>query len=383
MKKTRTPNAASQAARAARKGRDSAPARLLPSLLASSACGLLASPALALQLGEIDVQSGLGQPLRASIAYALSPNERLHDYCIYIRPTDGVGLPAISQARLSVTGSRIVIEGRAPLREPMISLGIAVDCPYTANLTRSYTIMLDPVTETVAAPARTIEAPTAAQPAAEPVVARRAEPVATMPIGPSSTYRVRGGDSLSTIVGRIENRELSLWDAVEVVFAANPDAFIDGDMNKLKAGSLLTIPSLDGQSVAVVTTPQAPAADTVADSAMETVETVTPVGTSAADTVTGGYEGFPETTAPAETAALPTGAEEPVSAAPAEVTADAVDQTEDLRPGDVSFGTDRSFVSPIESAPTGDATNAEAAQADSTATAAEPAAGGEFSGNML
>ncbi len=379
MKKTRTPNAASPAARAARKERESAPARLLPTLLASSACGLLASPALALQLGEIDVQSGLGQPLRASIAYALSPNERLHDYCIYIRPTDGVGLPGISQARLSVTGSRIFIEGRAPLREPMVSLGIAINCPYTANLTRSYTIMLDPVTETVAAPARTIEAPTAAQPASEPVFTRRAEPVATTPIGPSSTYRVRGGDSLSTIVGRIENRELSLWDAVEVVFAANPDAFIDGDMNKLKAGSLLTIPSLDGQSVAVVTAQETPAADPIADSGVTSVETEAP---AAADTVTSGYEGFPETTAPAETA-LPAGTEEPVSVAPAEPVAESVDQTEDLRPGDVSFGTDSSFVSPIESVPAGDAINADAVQADSTVTAAAPAATSETSGNML
>ncbi|MDH5455521.1 MAG: hypothetical protein OEY37_05565, partial [Gammaproteobacteria bacterium] len=37
--------------------------------------GLAATPAAALELGELTVQSSLGQPLRASIAYALAPNE--------------------------------------------------------------------------------------------------------------------------------------------------------------------------------------------------------------------------------------------------------------------------------------------------------------------
>ncbi|MDH3812406.1 MAG: hypothetical protein OEU60_11930, partial [Gammaproteobacteria bacterium] len=34
--------------------------------------GLAVTPAMALELGELTVQSSLGQPLRASIAYALA-----------------------------------------------------------------------------------------------------------------------------------------------------------------------------------------------------------------------------------------------------------------------------------------------------------------------
>ena len=342
---------------------------------------------MALQLSDIDVRSGLGQPLRASIAFALSPNEQLHDYCIFLRPTGGsAGLPAISQARLSVVDGRILIEGRTPVREPMVSLALAVDCPYTANLARSYTLMLDPVPEPANRREPTVEPAPAAQPAPAPVTRRRIAPVATTPIAPSSTYRVRAGDSLSAIVGRIENRELGLWSAVERVFAANPDAFIDGDMNKLKAGSVLTIPSLDGVSQSVVS-PDAPQAATAPS-------TIASVDTSVETTVTGGYEGYTEAAEPAETTSFDTSLsaveQTPVTEAAtvpqseSTVTTDTtlVDQTNDLRPGDVSFGTERAFVSPIESAASD---NAPAAEVVPTAPVAEaaPVVSGENSGNLL
>ena len=41
---------------------------LLPVLLAGGAAALAAAPAPAVQLGDIEVRSALGQPLRASIA---------------------------------------------------------------------------------------------------------------------------------------------------------------------------------------------------------------------------------------------------------------------------------------------------------------------------
>lgn len=57
-----------------------APKTLLPLFAVGSS--LVAGPAAAIELGEATVQSQLGQPLRASIAFALAPKEKLAEYCI-------------------------------------------------------------------------------------------------------------------------------------------------------------------------------------------------------------------------------------------------------------------------------------------------------------
>ena len=120
--------------------------QILPALAAvSGACGLAAAPASALELGEIRVDSALGQPLRASIAYALAPNEQMFDFCIFLRPGRTVnGMPVISNARVTITDNAIVLNGRLPIREPMLAMQISVNCPYTAHLARDYTLMIDP-----------------------------------------------------------------------------------------------------------------------------------------------------------------------------------------------------------------------------------------------
>jgi len=227
----------------------------LPALLATGACSLLATPATALQLGDLQVQSKLGQPLRASIAFALQPEERLYQHCIYLRPGNrSAGLPAITQANVSIANGQILIRGTAPVSDPIVALGLAVSCPYVANLDRVYDVMLDPI-ESSAAVARFTNVATT-QTSAEidlapsASAARSAPAAAGTPIQPETTYRVQPGDSLSTIVSRIENRSLSLWPAVERLFAENPQAFIDGDVDRLKAGSVLTIPELNRVTLA-------------------------------------------------------------------------------------------------------------------------------------
>ena len=382
MKNSRTQAAVNAAPSVTRQKHVSTSTRLLPSLVAGGACSLLASPAMALQLSDIDVRSGLGQPLRASIAFALSPNEQLHDYCIFLRPAGGgTGLPAIREARLSIVDGSILIEGVSPVREPMVSIALAVDCPYTANLARSYTLMLDPVPEPVVQREAAVEPVPAARPESAPAIRQRPTPVANTSVAPSNTYRVRPGDSLSTIVSRIENRELDLWNAVERVFAANPDAFINGDMNMLKAGSVLTIPSLDGVSQARVSPIDSPAA------AAPTAESPAETTGSSATVEYNGVVDTDESTLSATTS-IDADAIESSTAAVADTESAVVtettlfDQTVDLSPGDVSFGTAPAFVEPIGPAASD---NASSSQGASTAPTAEQttAFSGDTSGGLL
>ena len=249
--------------------------------------GLATAPASALELGELTVQSHLGQPLRASIAYALAPNEMLSDTCVAVgagRSTGG--LPAIGRNTVNITDRAIVITGDAAIREPILGTRVTINCPYTPNLSREYMLFVDPagVASQQAAAAAALPV---ARPAAAPqaIVENRAvvrNTVNDVPIGQSTRYQVQPGETLSEIVGRIENRSVTLWPAVNAVFAANPDAFIDNDPNRLKAGSWLTIPGLDGTApIVAAASPSAssiPAEEPVVPDNAETLtEVVVPV----------------------------------------------------------------------------------------------------------
>ena len=85
--------------------------KLLPAIVAiGGACGLVSAPASALELGDIRIDSTLGQPLRASIAYALNPNEQLFDFCVSLQPGQiGAAIPTVSRARVTVAGNRIIL----------------------------------------------------------------------------------------------------------------------------------------------------------------------------------------------------------------------------------------------------------------------------------
>ncbi len=248
--------------------------RKLPALIAVGSC-MAVLPANALELGELTVQSGLGQPLRASIAFALAPHEQLNRYCVSFRsgPTAS-GLPGIGRTTLSVANGVILLTGTTPVREPMLATQVVINCPYTAKFSREYMLFVDPPSETTSAsfaaattaapvPLTVQPAPTAAS---RPVAVQRRASVNRDPIANSARHQVQLGETLSGIVARIENRTMTMWPAVELIFATNPDAFMDNDPNKLKAGSWLTIPDLGGVDPIVVA--EAPASADVFESAV-------------------------------------------------------------------------------------------------------------------
>jgi len=295
--------------------------RRIPAIIAVGS-SLAALPASALELGEMTLQSRMGQPLRASIAYALAPNEQLSDYCVTMRPGPSMsGLPGFGAATVRVANGVITLAGSTPVREPMISAHVVVDCPYSANLSREYLLFIDPLISTQPTTATLQTTPQAEliaiTPAAieHPVAAVIAEPVQE-DIGTSTSYQVQAGESLSMIAQRIENRPVGLWPAVNAIFAANPDAFMNNDPNQLIAGNWLVIPDFDSNA-AVVAAPE-PVADPVTE-------------ISAAFELTPVIEATPEEFVIEEPALN----EEPIA-----VDEPVTDMTDDLRPGDIILDTE-------------------------------------------
>ena len=309
--------------------KDRAMARTLLPIVALGG-GLAATPAAALELGDLTVHSNLGQPLRASIAYALAPNEMLSDTCVSVGGSTS-GLPGIGRSAVSITERAILIAGEASIREPMLGTRVTINCPYTPNLSREYMLFVDPAR--VAQANEPVAQVAPAAPKSAPVRASETPAVIRNdlmePIGQSTRYQAKPGDTLGDIVSRIENRSMKLWPAVNLIFQANPDAFIDNDPNKLKAGSWLTIPSLDGAAPVVADATPA----TLADAPMQEAP-ATSGAASVSDTSAGAaYDPTLVTQVPealAEEAAV-------------------MDNTSDLRPGDVILDSDNPFVEPASS----------------------------------
>ena len=283
---------------------------------------LALTPASALELGEVKVHSTLGQPLRASIAYALGPNEAISDTCVTLQPAMGnSGLPSMHRGSMIVADGVIAITGSSIVREPLMTMRVNIRCQYTPQLTREYMMFIDPAGTTPQA----IAAPTADRVASQPRLsappvtqapaAVRRRPVNVAPIGDATRYQVQPGDSLSEIAQRVENRPAGVWKTVNTIFDMNPDAFIDNDPNKLKAGSWLSIPSFGANApapVADVTEPQATPVEPAGDStAYELVD---------------------------------------ASAEPVQETEVATSPLADLQPGDVIIDGNNSFVAPVGAA---------------------------------
>ena len=243
---------------------------IIPALVAVGG-SMAAAPANALELGEIQVESSLGEPLRASIAFALGPNEELQKYCVSTSGAPSTsGMPTISGARVDIGDGVITLTSQHAIREPIDSTRLTVNCPYTPNFTREYTMFLSPPGLENTVTASSAQQQAASAPAARATAQRPARPPAPAPrdIQQGTSYRVQPGESLSEIAQRIENRQIRLWPAVNALFEANPDAFIGADPNRLKAGSLLTIPTFVGDEVSKF----APTAIAASDSRPSTSE---------------------------------------------------------------------------------------------------------------
>lgn len=223
----------------------------------------------ALGMGRLTVLSTLGHPLLAEIellgvekADLPNLNVRLASQETYKKAGLQYG-PALTGIRLSIERRPngepyIKAMSLRPVDEPFVELLIEV---FTASerLMREYTVLLDPPGYT---PAQTIAAAPAADtrpappPSAPVAVAAPAAPKASAGkrYGP-----VKRGETLSKIAAELKPEGISLEQMLVALFRANPHAFINNDMNLIRAGVSLNVPGKD-ESAAV---PQGAARDEV------------------------------------------------------------------------------------------------------------------------
>mgnify|MGYP006091101871 CR=1 FL=1 len=231
---------------------------------------ILSSEVWAIGLGEINLDSSLNEPLRAEIFLLSASGEELADLSVILASEEtfaryGIDRPLYLQdiefkvVQSGPSGNVVQIRSRSPIAEPFLTFLVEATWA-SGRLLREYTVLLDPPTYAapVAQQAPAVEAPRQSTPSDSGRIQR--EPAAT-----SSAHRqpaskeddlpydtnvggdmvVSRGDTLWGIASRTRSDlRLSMSQTMLAIFEANPEAFV-GNINMLKAGATLRIPSAD------------------------------------------------------------------------------------------------------------------------------------------
>ena len=246
---------------------------------------LLSSEVWAIGLGDINLDSALNEPLRAEIELLSATPEEISNLAVSLASAEtfaryGIDRPFYLQdIEFNVlsggpNGAVVQIRSRSPITEPFLTF--LVEATWSSGrLLREYTVLLDPPTyappavqqaPAVEAPrraaptdsARIERQPPAPQPQAEPEQptytpppsrpAARPDPVtrgSSYSTEPSGDVYVERGSTLWGIASRMRpDSRLTMNQTMLAIFEANPSAF-SGNINRLKAGASLRIPSAD------------------------------------------------------------------------------------------------------------------------------------------
>lgn len=263
-------------------------ARLHAVAAAAVLCASLAhhTDAQALALGRVVVQSALGEPLRAEIDVPDINAEEAASLRVGLASGDtfrAAGVDVNSAlATLQISLQRRA-DGRAylrltstrPVTEPFVDLIVEANWS-SGRMVRDYTLLFDPPNLRAAAPqpapvapgvsapapAPAAQAPRPAAPAPSAAPAPVQPPRASAPAAPAPApapvarpapaapanagggqVRVQAGDTAGGIAATNKPADVSLDQMLVAMLRQNPNAFISGNVNRMKAGVVLDLPT--------------------------------------------------------------------------------------------------------------------------------------------
>lgn len=239
---------------------------------------LLPSHGFALGLGEIDVSSALNQKLAARIDLLSTAPEEAESLLINLGSREefiraGLDRPLVLttlkfKTRTEDGNVYIDVTSPKPIRDPFLNFLLEVDWP-KGHLIREYTILLDPPVfmgsrGSQAAPAsgrpamQTADsrAPVAAQSSAAvgtSIPAASAPPVQTYAPAPApaqaesyaapAEHRIQAGDTAWSLANSMKPDEsVSTQQMLLALLRANPEVFVNENVNGLKRGYILRMP---------------------------------------------------------------------------------------------------------------------------------------------
>lgn len=235
--------------------------------------------AQALALGAITVRSALGEPLRAEIEVPQISSEEASSFKANLASPQAFRAAGVEYTP-ALAGARLTLERRPngqaylrllserPINEPL--LGIVIEANWaTGRMVRDYTMLVDPPGRAAApaapepqiqpgieparpAPARPVVRPPVAEqttPSTASRTAQRRRPAeAAQPRAASGSAEqvvVQRGDTAYRIASANLPDGVSLDQMLMAMLRANPNAFIRNNVNLMKAGAVLEMPSAE------------------------------------------------------------------------------------------------------------------------------------------
>ncbi len=215
-------------------------------------------------LGQLKLNSSLGQPLSAEIDISASEDE------VSSLKAELASRESFAQAGISyqqffpslnisieprVNGDPYVtITSPQAINEPFLNILLELSWN-SGRLLREYTVLLDPVEyekpEPIAPVFRTEQVAVVEEPEPEPepvspvtveVEKQKQVKVVQAGVNGNSYGPVERGDTLFSIARKITKEPLNLNQVLMALYRTNRDAFIDDNMNLLRAGAILHIP---------------------------------------------------------------------------------------------------------------------------------------------
>ncbi|WP_332814566.1 FimV/HubP family polar landmark protein [Ramlibacter sp.] len=244
-------------------------------LAAAALFSLPSPPAQALALGRVTVQSALGEPLRADIELPGITADEIASLRVNMATPDAFRSAGMEYSP-ALPGLTITLEkrpdgrhflrlsGQRPVNDPFIDLILETTWS-SGRIVRDFTMLFDPpalrqgrtplAAQVSPAPQRSaVPTPVAPQRTA-PATASRT-PAAAAPVAPARDSEerkvtVQSGDTAGAIAGAHKAGHVSLDQMLVAMLRANPDAFVQGNVNRLRAGAVLSLPTAEqAQSVA-------------------------------------------------------------------------------------------------------------------------------------
>ncbi|MGD8708804.1 MAG: FimV/HubP family polar landmark protein [Ectothiorhodospiraceae bacterium] len=219
----------------------------------------------ALGLGKIESRTALNEPLVARIPLLSVQVEDISQINVSLASPEafqrsGIDRPfTLAQLKFSVAqeGGKpyIAIRSNRPIKEPFLDFLIQVRWP-RGQLVREYTLLLDPpVYADEPAGAAAVGGGSASAgggsaasdtgtATAAPATSRSGSVASASDAGPATYGPVQANETLWGVATRVRpNDSVSVRQTMVALLRANPDAFIAGDMNRLKRGSVLRVPA--------------------------------------------------------------------------------------------------------------------------------------------